>query len=216
MYKCILFCLMLWLPVLVWGQRKLPRPLPGPPSRADNKCADKADQCLNSHKYNAKQRRAFYPFNVAKNIRLISYESMRPYAAIRIENMAVDEPGDIISGVKPGEFVVDYSQVKEFIDLSKTSIDALTDILYNVGFTPIKCNIYNANPGYSCYEPRNAILFTDKNGKVVQYMEFCFACQRYYLSSARIRNAIYCEQKFDMIRNFFASQAVKYGTNKER
>ncbi|QKJ28661.1 hypothetical protein HQ865_02440 [Mucilaginibacter mali] len=216
----LLFCLMFLFPVLALGQRKLPPPLPGPPTKADDECADKANQCLNSHKYNARQRLAFYPFNIACKIRLISFEYNNDPRSVIIGEKAIPENNTnqepIITPVKSGEFAIDYSRIIEFKDLSQKAIDELTDIFFNVGFTPIKCNVYIGSTGAKCYEPRNAILFIDKNGKTVQYVELCFGCQRYYLSSSKIKNTAYCEQKFNMIRTFFASEGVVYGTNKER
>jgi hypothetical protein len=52
----------------------------------------------------------------------------------------------------------------------------------------------------------------DANGKVTQYIELCFECQRSYLSSRKIKNAIYCEQKYELLKNYFLSQGIKYGT----
>ena len=125
----------------------------------------------------------------------------------------MSDPNLVFTAIKPGEFVVDYRRIEEFRDLSKKAIDSLTDILYNIGYTPIKCSIYISDEGTSCYEPRNAILFLDKHGKVIQYIELCFTCKRYFLSSAKIKNGIYCHQKFEMLKNYFLAQGINYGTS---
>ncbi len=128
--------LLLLLPVLSYGQRKYP-PLSAysKQTKADDDCAERANQCLNSHKYNAKQRRSFFPFNIGGSVRLISYESYMPKDTLSTRDQIFNlESGYVFTGVKPNEFVADYSLVKEIKDLSTKAIDSLTDILYNVGY----------------------------------------------------------------------------------
>lgn len=210
----LLFCLMLLFPVLASGQRKLPPP--GPPDKVDDNCQRKRQQCSNNHTYTTKQRRAFFPFNKAVTIRLISYEDNSPYMPLPIEKQITDiDPTYVFSKEKQDEFVADYSLVKEFINVSSKSVDLLTDILYNIGPTPIKCGgLEVVDPGAACYNPRNAILFIDRSGKTFAYMEFCFECQRYYFSSHKIKTMPRCIHKFEMLRKFFRSQGINFGTNK--
>jgi hypothetical protein len=110
-------------------------------------------------------------------------------------------------------FTVNYDKIIESKILSKKGIDSLTDILYNVGKTPIsKLLLEIADPGAKCYEPRNAILFVNEKGTVTQYIELCFGCNRYFFSSKKIRSMKYCEQKFDLLKAFFSTRGIQYGT----
>jgi hypothetical protein len=99
--------------------------------------------------------------------------------------------------------------VKEYKDLSSAGIDSLTDILYNVGYTPVKGEIMGST-GPSCYEPQNAILFYDAKGKVTNYIELCFHCHRYLYSSSQTRAIDYCSQKFDMLKRYFSYQGINF------
>ncbi len=192
MRLCLIFFLFI-VPFISLAQRKK---LPGPPTKAEELLAEKRDQCLNSHRFNVKQRRAFFPFNSAVTVKLVSFsDTVRIYAPIAVNH-----------------FDVSYDKILESKTLSQKGLDSLTDIFYNVGYTPVKASIYIADPGASCYNPRNAILFINASGDVTQYIEFCFECHRYYLSSSKIKNTEYCEQKYEMLKHFFLKQGIQYGT----
>jgi len=187
--KTLAFVLML-IPCIVVGQHKLL-----PPHlliKEEYKLAEMYSQCHYSAKYNAKQRRSFFPFSTAATIKLVSFiDTVRIYKPIAVDN-----------------FEIDYNKVFNSKTLSAAGIDSLTDIMYNVGFTPVNGSYTVTVSERMCYNPRNAILFIDANGTVTQYIEFCFECHRYYLSSRKIKNAIYCEQKYDLLSNFFLLQGA--------
>ena len=189
--------LVIMIPCIVFGQQKKALPPTGSPTREQEKIAEINNQCLHTSKYKVRERRAFFPFNSATTIKLVSFsDTSRIYTPIAVNN-----------------FVIDYSKVIESTTLSNAGIDSLTDILYNVGLTPVKGLRFEiADPGGKCYNPRNAILFIDGQGKVTQYIEFCFECHRYYLSSIKIKNTVYCEQKYDLLKNYFLEQGIRYGT----
>jgi hypothetical protein len=202
--------LLLLFPFAVLGQHKaLPPPQPPlPPTKEQIAWDKKHYRCSNTSRYNAKQRRAFFPFNSAVVVKLISFSNEDiPYQPIAVNN-----------------FSIDSTKVKESKVLSSSGIDSLTDILYNVGFTPMKYKrpVVNVNgieelgvadPGSMCiYQPRNAILFIDSAGKVTQYISICFECHQYYLSSRKIKYTVNCENKYELIKSYFLAQGIKYGT----
>jgi len=65
-----------------------------------------------------------------------------------------------------------------------------------------------------CYNPRNAILFKDKNGKVFEFIEICFECKRVRESSEKISLGQMCDQKLDMIKDIFKKAGIEYGITK--
>jgi hypothetical protein len=210
--------IMLLMPAIVCGQHKL-KPLssspPPVPTQKEIDCDSKRNQCTNHHIYTAKQRLAFFPFNAGGSVRLISYNLYMPKGSASVEKQvsAIEQNG-VFFAIKPNEFVIDYSQVIEFQDLSKAAINSLTDILYNIGLTPIKCGgLETTDPEYSCYNPRNAIVFTNEKGKVIGYMAICFECHRHYFSSVKMKGMPYCARKYELLRKFFRSQGITYGTN---
>jgi hypothetical protein len=93
-------------------------------------------------------------------------------------------------------------------NLTILQVEKLTDILYNYGFGgPISINVVS-----QCYNPRNAILFLDSTGKVFEFLEICFECERIKQSSPKIVIGDICNQKLDMLKNFFRNNGVEYGT----
>ncbi|MFD0749836.1 hypothetical protein ACFQZS_06760 [Mucilaginibacter calamicampi] len=158
--------------------------------------AKKYMTCINTGRYNSTQRRKFIPFASSTAVTLISFRSdYSPIKPVAVNN-----------------FSIDTKLVKESRQLTSSEIDSLTDILFNVGYSPVKLPFKLIDPGFTCYEPRNAILFADAKGRITHYIEYCFECQKYYLSSSKIMNTEYCEQKYDMLRKFFLKSGITYGT----
>jgi hypothetical protein len=89
-------------------------------------------------------------------------------------------------------------------------VDILTDILYNYGY---------GGPVYIgseplCYNPKNAILFLDRNGKVFEYVEICFECQKTKESSEKILLGQMCDEKMNMLKQFFKKIGIEFGITK--
>lgn len=149
-----------------------------------------ANECVNVHKYDPIQRLGFYPFNKASRIQILSFKD-----------------DDFIPVVHRK---VDYSRVYEYRDLSVDQIDTLTDILYNLDYD---LNIKSGTRivgEYKCYEPRNGILFLNAKGEAFEFIEICFQCHKTRSSSKRILEGAYCNQKFDLLKNFFRTAGISY------
>jgi hypothetical protein len=174
--------------------------IPGKPRQLTKKELEKDKRnknCIFQKKYSNIQMLQFFPFNKAAKIKLVSF----------------DQPDSVIMGgelpMKSGD--VDYSRLKEIKTIDKSQIDTLTDILFNEGY---------GGPFYSfsesmCYNPRNAILFIDSKGKTFGFIEICFECSGYRLSSKKIKAGDFCNQKYDYLRNFFAANGIVFGVKKE-
>jgi Domain of unknown function (DUF4375) len=152
-----------------------------------------ACECLFSNKYNKAQRLSFYPFNKAKSVKLISFKMGQN---IPVKNRSIIK-----------------KQIIEQLTLDNEQIDSLTSLFYNVNFTPVK-NIKPHSLGPNCYEPRNGILFLNSKGKVIAYLEICFGCERTIKSSKIVRDGEYCSTKYNLLRSFFSTAGIKYGTSK--
>jgi hypothetical protein len=170
------------------------------PTKKEYALMEKHNQCFNSHRYSAKQRASFFPFNEASVVKLVSF-AFDPRDSI-----------DIFTPIAVNHFTVDDNKIIESRILSKDAIDSLTDILYNVGKTPVGKLPMEIDGEIKCYEPRNAILFINSEGIVTQYIELCFGCQKYFFSSIKIKPMEYCEQKYEMLKQFFLKQGIQYGT----
>lgn len=150
-----------------------------------------ANECFNSHKYNRLQRLKIYPFNKAKEIKLISFKA-DDFIPVKNKN-------------------INYSRVIESQILSPGQTDELTDILYNIGFDP-NFKVENRVMDYaSCYEPRNGILFLNSEGKAFEFIEMCFGCDKTRTSSNKVKEGVFCSRKFDLLKYFFQNTGIKYG-----
>ncbi|MFA6246387.1 MAG: hypothetical protein WC615_05565 [Mucilaginibacter sp.] len=177
------------------------------------------NDCSYQYRFNANERRTFFPFSKAVNVRLISYHEgenvlihiTEPGTISALDDIPAEDTMQVFSPMAKGNFFINYCRVIEMRDLSKRAIDSLTDIMYNVARKPIKLPDDYANPGVKCYMPANAILFMDSKGKVTEYIEICFHCHKYYYSSSQTHEIDYCDQKWDMLKSFFVSQGQKFG-----
>ena len=148
--------------------------------------------CLYKPKYSAKLRTQFYPFNKADTIKLVSFRYHRHNYPIIKDSVIVDS-------------------LIEIKILTKPEIHKLTDILYN--------NFYKQKPNYgefsNCYSPRNAILFYDKTGHVMENILLCFHCDSHHRSSKKVNFGSNCTEKMEKLRKFFNELGLKFGTNRE-
>jgi len=178
----------------------------GPPrvqTKAELDTERRNHDCIRRYKMSFSNRLRKYPFNIASQIRLVSYLA---------QPLSKDNP-EILShtGLPIENDTICYSKLNEIVTLRLGQIDTLTDILYNVGFRGPTFIITSIQ----CYEPRNAILFIDSKGKTVEYIEICFGCDKTRESSEKIPVGEFCKQKFEILRKYFLKAGVKYGTSNE-
>ena len=162
---------------------------PGPPPYKPKGGVD--ENCIYRNKYTETERLKFYPFNVSDTIKLISFRYHNNNYPINKDHITID------------------SLVEEKT-LSKEEVARLTDILYN----NVPRRPGNIHAILECFEPRNAVLFIDKSGKLKEYMLICFHCRRFESSSSeKFGEWDICNQKSEMIRKFFVSAGMKFGTD---
>ncbi|OCX52428.1 hypothetical protein BEL04_13260 [Mucilaginibacter sp. PPCGB 2223] len=203
---------------------KYPPPPTHPPTKAEQKAFDYHNDCVHRDTYTAAQRLRFYPFNKAAKVILVSFYGPLPPM----------EPADTVPpyyrplhGLKlPGFDTigklkypfdgknVDYSAFMEQVTLTKNQVNKLTDIFYNINIrgTPLPPGMLDiADPGASCFNPRNAVLFVDANGNTFAYIEICFECERVELYPEKLKMWEWCDDKWGLVRNYFASAGIRWG-----
>lgn len=173
---------------------RMPTELGGEDSNTENW------QCKYVEKYNSIERRNRYPFNKAYEIKIASFNY-------------VGAKGLPTLPMKDG--MVDVGKLQELKTLSYANVDTLTDILYNFTYRGSGA----VEGGAACYEPRNVILFADPSGKVFEFIEICFECGRRRSSLDKPEEGgksdafgEFCDGKFDLLKQFFMKQGIKYGT----
>jgi len=154
-------------------------------------------ECKYLNKYSIEQRNAFYPFNIAKKVKLISFNEKRDKNELTVTNGRLPMKGKRLI----------YTDIMELKTLNKSQIDSLTDILYNNIYTGYFFTIVSPE----CYKPKNAILFLGDKGGLIGFIEICFECYGYRASSKKIVVGDFCSQKYDLLKLFFQHAGIEFG-----
>jgi hypothetical protein len=178
---------------------------------------------------NTEERRALFPFNEATKILLISYANHENgYGSakfVREDSITIYMYANLLksgkSSVKrvPKPIVLDtikafdkVYEAYEIVELSQSQIDSLSNLALN--YKP-KGEFSMFTETVSCYTPRNAILFYDKNGKLILNLEACFRCNKIYLYPADENLEAFkkhCRSP-ELVRAFFSKQGIHYGVD---
>lgn len=153
------------------------------------------DNCAYRTRHTEEERRMFYPFNIASTVKLVSFRYHK-------NDYPISEHG-----------IVKDSLVEQQA-LNHDQVIALTDILFNVGKIFPDTTGTHIGGVNMCFSPRNAVLFIDGSGKLIGYVLICFHCNRIELSSFELKGWDDCNQKVEMIRQFFVQSGIKFGTNR--
>jgi len=164
-----------------------------------------AYDCVFTNKLTLEQRLKKYPFSGATKIVVVSYRSAGEKNGESV-NERLKKNLHITNGI------LDNTSIIELKILSAKQISELTNIIYNTNYRnrhqkPVLTS-------FNCYEPRNAILFYQEDGKIYDYLEICFECRRTSSLSDRITIGTDCNQKLDLLQNFLISAGIKYGTTR--
>jgi hypothetical protein len=164
-----------------------------------------AYDCVFTNKLPLKQRLKKYPFSGAKKIVVVSYRSAGEKNGESV-NERLKKNLHITDGI------LNNTSIIEIKILSEKQISELTNIIYNTNYRN-----HHQKPvvtSFNCYDPRNAILFYNEDGKIYDYLEICFECHRISSLSDTITIGTDCNQKFDLMQNFLISAGIKYGTTR--
>ncbi len=213
------FCLFFFVSFAQKKKQKTPAPIM-PPSKADYAVLEKRMVCMYRNKYSPVKRLKFFPFNRYKTVMLISFEPPDISAEIvytDTSKIPINTPikEEVYHALLEKRQKLDSTRLKERKILSASEVNKLTNVLYNFGYTSTKSYkglLIAESDGYRCYEPRNAIVFLDKDGLIAEYIEICFECHRRKESSEKIKMGEFCEDKYDLIRKYFRDTGIKYGT----
>ncbi|QEM11112.1 MULTISPECIES: hypothetical protein [Mucilaginibacter] len=173
------------------------------------------DNCFYTNRFTAAQRLKKYPFSVATKILAISYVGLPKNPNIIIDSAGfpkTSEEPDSIGGIIIENGHLRYDNVKQAKVLTREQLEKFSDIIFNYGYSGMKNYLITALPG--CFEPRNSIVFLDKNDNVIDHLDICFACKASESGSEQINVGTDCKQKYDMLKAFFINVGVPYGTRK--
>lgn len=165
---------------------------------------DRSNDCIKHTTRSFTERLKNYPFNIAAQIQLVSFK----------HNTADDKFDGYKDSLPRNNDTICYSKLNEIRNLTYTQVDKLTDVLYNYGYRREinDTNLIYTDISLQCYNPRNAILFLDSLGKVFEFIEICFECDKTKESSDKVNLGVSCNQKLGLIKRFFIEIGVDYGT----
>ncbi|NHA04015.1 hypothetical protein G7092_09420 [Mucilaginibacter sp. HC2] len=170
------------------------------------------DDCVFTNQYTIAQRLKKYPFSKAVKILAVSFNGdAEPNSPIVIGELKSDTRSyaekQLLKGLTIIKDSLDYSTLYEVKTLNQDQINHLTNIIYNTAYKKILPN--TTDLGYACYAPRNAFIFLNKYGKVIDYLEICFECRKFESKYGKLSIGDYCNPKFDMLRKCFADAGIK-------
>jgi hypothetical protein len=181
------------------------------------------------------KRLASFPFNKAQKILLLAFPS--PNALFEV----VDDTGEGEKGLVLQNDSLSYSRMHisviktfrlsdkyqycatEIIELNPKGIEELSNLMFNYKLNKTIGKNDNVVIGVTgCYEPRNAVLFLDDEGKIISSIEICFECGGILQSPETIPNfniLDYCQECTEMkslYNSFFIKHGIKYGTRAKK
>lgn len=171
--------------------------------------------CVYVVKHDAAKRRSFYPFSKSVKIELIGFlDEVKWNHIIKTSDSARYLNKEMYIKLDDNSYMLNNRRLMSKTILTPAAIDQLIDILYNYKYPPNKSTngtILIDEP-VGCYNPRNAIVFIDARNRIIEYIEICFECSKETFSSPAIRRLSYCGQTFNMLKDFFVDNGIKYGT----
>jgi len=203
MKRIVIPIIVLLFTKLAYGQKGNPSAVNNaPPTKKEAELDSKNRNCVKKVNNSFTTRLKNYPFNQAAQIQLVSFKG--GIDTSEFQDMKMNDCLPMLNDT------VCYSKLMEVRTITYQQVDKLTDILYNYGFGG---PVYIGSSSM-CYFPRNAILFLDANGKVYEFIEICFECRETRTSSERISLGQMCNQKMQMLKNFFKDAQIEYGITK--
>jgi len=161
---------------------------------------EKNAKCTKTENFTESQRLSNFPFSEASQIKLISFESKNG-------EPTGNELMKYLDAVKLQTDAFNPAFYTEVATLNSIQINRLTDIIYNYSYKKMP---YALGDG-KCYEPRNAILFLNRNNIIISYIEICFGCNHFRSSSTALSLGKDCTEKYEMIKAIFKECNIEYG-----
>jgi hypothetical protein len=194
------------------GKKSSSSPVPKTYSRQEYA---KMINCSYEQRINEKQLLKQFPFNKAKEIRLVSFENStydslenrRWYSESLIRQYKYNE-----KRWRYDSTVIDTVKWEEEKILDRAETLQLADILFNIGFYKRPTILEEWENG--CYSPRNALAFYDSKGELFSMIEICFECEAIRTAPDKMNIGDMCTGKFDLLKKFFIKSGIKYGTVK--
>jgi hypothetical protein len=161
------------------------------------------DYCGKKKKLKNLEIKKQFPYNETELIKLVSFKY--DYPEIQSDTGDIEVP-DYQPEIPKTSGKLDLTKMFETKTLDSKLTEKLLDILVNYD------NEDRQSEVAFCYEPRNGIVFLDKEDNVIGYVEICFDCLRYKVVPNSMNVTRFCTEKFDALKNIFKEVGITYGT----
>jgi hypothetical protein len=164
------------------------------------------DYCGATKKLTISEIKNKFPYSRTETIKLVSFKYI--YPAIQESDTAqvpVYEPE-----IPKTNGTVDLAKMFETKTLDDKLTGKIMDILVNYD------NEDRSSEVAFCYDPRNGIVFLDKENKVIGFVEICFECSRYKFEPSTMTVTHFCTEKFNALKDVFKEIGISYGTVRTR
>jgi hypothetical protein len=150
---------------------------------------DKKYDCATISHLTFPERMNKYPFNKSTRIQIISFTS------------------DTLTRVPYKNKKLDWEQTKDSITLTKSQVDSLSNILFNVG---CKADTVTFGINYAVGVDI-AILFYNSQNQLADFVLICFECMNFSISTEKNRRELGkpCNQKIEIIKSFIKTTTLK-------
>lgn len=148
-----------------------------------------------------------FPYNKTEIIKLVSFTYNYPKAnesdTAEMKIQAYEPETPRTNGQ------IDMTKMFEVKTLDAQGEETLMKILMNYDHQ-------DTNEVVFCYEPRNGIVFMDKDQRIIGYIEMCFECLKFKSEPSTITICTLFPDEFKMLKRFFREAGIMYGTNDAR
>lgn len=203
---CVILVLTLLCNINLLGQTRNPKAKDAIPNKSKTVRTDTDSDCMLYNTYSPSQRLVKYPFSKALQVFAVSFKSN---AGQKTDTTNLQNEYNK-RGLQIKKGILDTTTLIEKKKLTMDQIDHLTALLYNIDYKYKKRS--HIIETMSCYEPRNALIFLDKNEQVFDYLEICFSCLRSNSQNDKFDIGSECTQKYELMSNYFKKIGVNYGT----
>lgn len=153
--------------------------------------------CGNTKRVPLSLIRESFPYNQTATIKLVSFKPDSAHNYLLPRNI---------------EGLIDKSSLFETKSLDKDLANDLIDVLANFKFDTTVTKGIDDMVAF-CYEPRNAILFEDKAGRQLGYVELCFECLRNEQEPRTLNIGRFCNEKYEIVKEIFKKGGIRYGVS---
>ncbi len=156
-----------------------------------------------------------HPFRRALRMVLISY----------LDEEELQNPQPRIIGEIPTDTTsyrysdtLNREKIVEAVELNLAGVDSLSALLFN--YMPAYMlhplpPVYATGVSGTCFIPRNAVLFYNRRGKLVESLDVCFECGSFKDGWEALPVGFPCDDKIELLRAFFVQRGIRYGTTRK-